>query len=446
MREYLRLKSWLILIVMLFLGISISFLIVIFEFRDNIKITLAGSGDNVTGYAWSESIGWISFNCSDDNSCGTVDYGVNINPSTGNISGYAWSSNIGWISFNRKTCNGGERVGRHCEINNDCVGGYQCRDDAPGTTGAPPTDPFLSSADVIANYNSSTEEVTGWAKILALGDDGWISFNTDGVPDYGVSIDSSTSEFSGWAWNGSDTDGVGIGWISFNCLDTSSCAIIDYKVIADINTLPAAINLSAPNWEYEDACNLYARQAFLRWEFSDPDVGAEQSAYQVILNDNNNINNPLIDIGKTVGDASQYSATSTLLAYDKTYYWWVKVWDNNDTSSEFTAGPSFTTYEHELPDTDFSYFPAYPSQGEEVQFTDTSIVYGGTSITDWLWSGDSVTISPSATTTNPIMTFSSGGNKTVTLEATASDGYYCSKSKNINVNVSLPSWQEVKPR
>ncbi len=61
-------------------------------------------------------IGWISFNSSDcdtdgngftdSGACGgnnstTVarDYGVNIDTGTGNFSGKAWSENIGWISF-----------------------------------------------------------------------------------------------------------------------------------------------------------------------------------------------------------------------------------------------------------------------------------------------------------------------------------------------------------
>ncbi|MDD5031678.1 MAG: hypothetical protein PHR36_01380, partial [Patescibacteria group bacterium] len=99
MKDYLRLKTWLILAVMLILGISLAVLITFFEFKGSEKIARAASDNNVTGYAWSENIGWISFSCSNDNSCLTVDYGVAVDPATGNISGYAWSENIGWISF-----------------------------------------------------------------------------------------------------------------------------------------------------------------------------------------------------------------------------------------------------------------------------------------------------------------------------------------------------------
>src|SRR4030043_165646 len=69
----------------------------------------AGTADNVSGFAWSENIGWISFNCKNaelpDPRC-TIDYGVNINPTTGVFSGYAWSENIGWIRFNESYCPG----------------------------------------------------------------------------------------------------------------------------------------------------------------------------------------------------------------------------------------------------------------------------------------------------------------------------------------------------
>jgi len=69
----------------------------------------AGTSDNVSGWAWSENIGWISFNCNNPElptpRC-TNNYGVNIDPSTGIFSGYAWSrgtnadvGGVGWISF-----------------------------------------------------------------------------------------------------------------------------------------------------------------------------------------------------------------------------------------------------------------------------------------------------------------------------------------------------------
>lgn len=58
--------------------------------------------DKITGYAWSTNIGWVRMNCentANDNTCGTVQYGVTADHDTGILSGYAWSSVVGWISF-----------------------------------------------------------------------------------------------------------------------------------------------------------------------------------------------------------------------------------------------------------------------------------------------------------------------------------------------------------
>jgi len=81
----------------------------------------AGAGQNVSGFVWGENFGWISLNGNDcDNNgsiylgtpagCPTngtafVDYGVNISPvattGTGDFSGNAWSEYLGWVSFDR---------------------------------------------------------------------------------------------------------------------------------------------------------------------------------------------------------------------------------------------------------------------------------------------------------------------------------------------------------
>lgn len=48
--------------------------------------------DNLSGYAWSTSAGWINFHPSHGG-------GVIINTSNGSFDGYAWGENIGWIHF-----------------------------------------------------------------------------------------------------------------------------------------------------------------------------------------------------------------------------------------------------------------------------------------------------------------------------------------------------------
>ncbi|TSC90893.1 MAG: glycoside hydrolase [Parcubacteria group bacterium Licking1014_17] len=56
------------------------------------------SDSDMSGYAWSENGGWVSLNCSNTDSCATVNYGVK-NTVVGSLSGYAWGENIGWINF-----------------------------------------------------------------------------------------------------------------------------------------------------------------------------------------------------------------------------------------------------------------------------------------------------------------------------------------------------------
>lgn len=150
--------------------------------------TVAGLAHNISGWAWSETIGWISFNSFTGG--GNVDYGVNVNLVTGTISGYAWNGSVGWISFNE-------------------------------TVGCPllPCQPKL---------DLETNVVTGWAKILSTNT--WIALKSPiGSPvSYGVT--RSGFDFQGYGWD--DTE---IGWVSFNCAQggssgTNICGLSNYKV------------------------------------------------------------------------------------------------------------------------------------------------------------------------------------------------------------------------
>jgi hypothetical protein len=55
---------------------------------------------SLSGYAWNDTIGWISFNCYNHGNCVSSNYSVTVNPNTGDFTGYAWNDTIGWISFN----------------------------------------------------------------------------------------------------------------------------------------------------------------------------------------------------------------------------------------------------------------------------------------------------------------------------------------------------------
>jgi hypothetical protein len=135
---------------------------------------LSATSDNVSGYAWSSNIGWISFNCTNDASCASSNYGVNVD-ATGNLSGYAWSSNIGWVSFNASEVSG-------------CPSG--------------PCAPVMDRV---------TGDISGWARALSQGSgwDGWI--NLRGAWGGVTAGSGATCSWSGWAW-GSTV----VGWINFS--------------------------------------------------------------------------------------------------------------------------------------------------------------------------------------------------------------------------------------
>lgn len=140
---------------------------------------------NLSGYAWSSTIGWLSMNCENTGTCESSDYGVSVYPN-GDMGGYAWSSNIGWVSF----------------FEEDLAG--------------------CPSGSCEAKINKNTGEVTGWARALApmcgahkaqSGNwDGWIYLGQSNR----VGVEASACVWQGYAWGGGETlaNSV-IGWLSF---------------------------------------------------------------------------------------------------------------------------------------------------------------------------------------------------------------------------------------
>ena len=153
----------------------------------------AGTQD-LSGYAWSSNIGWISFKGGN--------YGVKKN-ADGTLSGYAWSSNIGWISFNSTvgTPHGGGPAG--AKISGGNVTGWARACSVFSNTGA-------CSGDL-----RPLEQTGGW--------EGWISLSGG---SYGVTVDSS--HLQGYAW-GSEV----VGWVNF-CVDasTGACVSLDELPVA----------------------------------------------------------------------------------------------------------------------------------------------------------------------------------------------------------------------
>lgn len=159
--------------------------------------------NSLSGFAWSDTVGWFSFNNTSDGS--TPVYSVKADTVTGDFSGSAWSENLGWVSFDRTATNN------------------------------PPSAPFNGGSGAIASLDLTTGKVTGWARALAgcentpgvpvtsctgsgagaasLGWDGWIRLSDDADTNWvnkGISVALTTGQFSGFAW-GSDV----VGWIDF---------------------------------------------------------------------------------------------------------------------------------------------------------------------------------------------------------------------------------------
>lgn len=330
---------------------------------------------NVSGYAWNDTYGWFSFNCANSNAggCGGGFYGVNITD-LNEVVGYVWSTNLGWVCFG-KTCQLATADFKVCSNNQDltCLdsadcGGLACNYWQPNTD--PDGNP--TSADL------SGTDLTGWANILSLGNNGWIRLDDDDTSDtysYGVSLNSS-DDFEGFAFN--KDSGIGAGWISFNCNEGdgsggSVCGTSDYKVTYSsyFNTRPVAQRLTAPNWSATEACYTgfnTALGARLKWDFVDPDGGAYAAAYRVVVKRSDNTirldtgkctglltcNNPdsncsvndcIIDLEGlhfTNGETMTYDLYLNpndddiglqILNYSNSYKWEVTVWDNNDASS-----------------------------------------------------------------------------------------------------------------
>lgn len=135
--------------------------------------SISQSGTPITGYVWSDTVGWISLHCSNHGSCGTSNYGLVI-ATDGAISGYAWSENIGWISAN----------------SSDLVG--------------------CPSSPCTARMNELSME--GWLKALAANNTesgGWDGFISLSGASYGPTL--SNGILSGYAWGDAN-----IGWMDFD--------------------------------------------------------------------------------------------------------------------------------------------------------------------------------------------------------------------------------------
>ena len=181
------------------------FFAIIFSFVITSSVSYAGTAENGRGWLWgggtepdgvspwngsNTNFGWVSMN--NLTGGGSSVYGVNI-PAAGLLTGYAWSENIGWIDFGNK-----------CVTSAPAAGQYQaasCTSPAGGTNGV----------------SRSGNSLTGWARIVSIatasvvgnsgGWSGWIKMINVSIaaPDA-----SNRSYISGYGWSDE------LGWVKFH--------------------------------------------------------------------------------------------------------------------------------------------------------------------------------------------------------------------------------------
>ena len=152
------------------------------------KALSAGNSAPMSGYAWSDTIGWIDLNCLNANVCASNPFGFSV-ASDGTLSGYAWSDNIGWVSANASDVAGCPSGTCTPKLQNGTMSGW------------------------IRALAGSTAQSGGWNGFISLAGSG-----------YGVTKGSGAA-LSGYAWG--DTN---VGWVDFSraalvasCVPTYSC-------------------------------------------------------------------------------------------------------------------------------------------------------------------------------------------------------------------------------
>ena len=408
---------------------------------------LATKGDNVWGWAWSENIGWISFNnCTDPegtpDGCSGVDYGVKISKESatqGCLSGYAWSENIGWIHFNE----GSLPAELEDQTPKDCL------------------------AQIVPN--GSKLEIKGWAKAVAGGStesggwDGWIKLNgprtEDNLVPYLSKVDSKTNEFRGYAW-GSTV----LGWVSYNSQEGGGEA---YRVLTSygLNT-PPFVTASEMTWSENHCVGGGNINFYFKWKYyDDEDDPMTKYEFKILENGEQKYYKEVIasaQDGAEVGlSMSAIEAGTKILEYGGTYQWAVKVYNENGESSWITSVNNLILPDYPYPDVadNWSFGSSRFTPGTKVSTVNNAQCYNEEEELvncTWLWTYeamdpqkgqiasfyDPVVPEPPAEylpldpadIKEPLVFFDKAANYKITLKATDGAGKSCEFSRNVTAS------------
>lgn len=356
---------------------------------------------NVTGYAWSDNIGWVSFSCANDNSCDTSNYGVNITEE-GLLEGYAWSDNIGWVSFN----------------NSDLTG-------CPSGT---------CSANLVGG------KIVGWAKQVS-DSDGWIKLGPIDISgtDYGLYTDAGY--ILGWAWSDS------FGWLSFSCENESECATSNYAVKYGSNAIVENLASDVRYCEHDSLVTVNDGLAVIfTWDFVS-DYSQRSYDFEIATNAEftsafsvsatTSSSSYVLNLDESVWNGGQ-------LSWGGTYYWRVKARNLAGSASAWQESSFTVSRTHGSPWAKFSNLPQKILKERPITFdASESVVYDASTPTySWTFEGGDPGTS---TEVEEIVIFNEDSNFTTTLRVTDGTGYYCEKIDTNLVNLFRPVWKDVSP-
>lgn len=206
-------------------SIFVSFAVVFFQY----SIAQAGLEHNTVGWAWSDTIGWISHNSVDDPAVPL--FGVDIDEDAGALSGHAWNDALGYIDFSAATYDAGTGEISGTAVILDwgagvgdislrgtcgaaCTYGVSVAPDGQlsgygwnSTTGYIDFDPQVGPTDYGAIHNPDQNPSVGQ---YAWNDGfGWIFMRYDLYDvSYGVNLEEN-GNLSGYAWSE-------LGWIDYD--------------------------------------------------------------------------------------------------------------------------------------------------------------------------------------------------------------------------------------
>ncbi len=221
------------------------------------------SAGNVKGFAWSDNIGWISFNCADtDGLCLKSFYGVNINPTTGAMSGYAWSDNVGWLSFNAAhtaACPDGANCSPHVDVNSGEVSGYA-----------------RFCAGTVSKDCKGASREDGWEGWVKLSELGSFNFNSpEPTGTQGVTFDATTKSLTGYAWGGDV-----VGWIQFTDVDAD---VNQQTLFCDAGGVSFAAGTTITRYKYKTDPNAECESYIVSCEATSPTEAQWTKSIQPIL-------------------------------------------------------------------------------------------------------------------------------------------------------------------